>query len=380
MATRLMRIILGASGKVLVTAVLLAVVASSTIADDKAAIRPDDASATLKRIFANWKARADRVKSFHFVWDSRVGIPKGATDPFAHHGDPLPKTFCEIKYSLRDTEFWAEGNDHFRYEFFKPSVHRDGSFDTKARHRITFDGTHYLVLSLPFGDPPQGYIRHLQPSDFELDPLNPLVPRLKRRRSSRYPERSFYDLHDAILQPLVVTFRPFVPVPGWEIEHCRVIPEESEKGGLIKLECQDPSWPGEKCCWVDSTRDDIVVDMEFWAHSGKHKPLVSTSIEYQRDKTVGWVPTRWTVEFVGLAGIKNQFSEYTVTKYTINEHAPPETFLLTYAPGTLIFDRSQNEFFVRRDGSMRPVPRDRKRPSYEQLLKEDDTVPPQNRK
>jgi hypothetical protein len=35
------------------------------------------ASPTLARVFAAWKARQERIKSFYFAWNVRVALPKG---------------------------------------------------------------------------------------------------------------------------------------------------------------------------------------------------------------------------------------------------------------------------------------------------------------
>jgi hypothetical protein len=35
-------------------------------------------SPVLARVFAAWKARQERIKTFHFVWDTRIELPKGA--------------------------------------------------------------------------------------------------------------------------------------------------------------------------------------------------------------------------------------------------------------------------------------------------------------
>ncbi len=90
-------------------------------------------SAVLDRIFANWKARHDQVRSFHFVYDCRMTHRKGSPDPLKSLVTPLEhdEIFDEIGAQL-----WMEGDDRLcwvdtpRFKLAQ-AQRRDGS-------RITF--------------------------------------------------------------------------------------------------------------------------------------------------------------------------------------------------------------------------------------------------
>ena len=56
---------------------VLALVTAIAAADEGPKPRSEQSS-TLGRVFAAWKARQERVKTFHVVWDTRIVFPKGA--------------------------------------------------------------------------------------------------------------------------------------------------------------------------------------------------------------------------------------------------------------------------------------------------------------
>jgi hypothetical protein len=43
-------------------------------------------SPTLARVFAAWRAREERVKSFHITWECRLSFPKGYVAPTSGPG------------------------------------------------------------------------------------------------------------------------------------------------------------------------------------------------------------------------------------------------------------------------------------------------------
>jgi hypothetical protein len=119
----------------------------------------------------------------------------------------------------------------------------------------------------------------------------------------------------------------------------------------VKLECTSPKADAYEDLWVDPRRDDLIVQRVF--KSGDK--LTVTSIEYRPDKTVGWVPSRWTVKYT-LAGIPQAIWDTTVVDYSINQPIPPGTFDLAFPPRTFVTDAVSNEhYLVRADGSKRPV-------------------------
>jgi hypothetical protein len=65
-------------------------------------------SAVLDRIFANWKARHDRIHSLHFTWDCRKTHKKGWPDPSGTPGNRLAKDQVFEQFGV---QLWIEGDD-----------------------------------------------------------------------------------------------------------------------------------------------------------------------------------------------------------------------------------------------------------------------------
>ena len=87
------------------------------------------------------------------------------------------------------------------------------------------------------------------------------------------------------------------------------------------------------------------------------KAEASVSIEYQRDKTHGWVPALFSQ--TNSANGYGFTSENTVTSFTFNARFPDETFTLTFPPGTTVVDWTQLEkYVVAQDGSKTDLPDD----------------------
>jgi hypothetical protein len=231
-----------ATAGTLLTVVTISTLCAGGVAtgDETDPTRPAAESRTLMRVFANWRARATRVKSFHFTWDAAVGIPKGVDDrTWQHlHPDALPpKTTRNVKYLFRQCEFWLEGDDHFRLEKFVVSHHRDGSTDVKSRHQSTFDGTHDRSVMLPGSstDHPRGSIRNIEPTDFWPTDESQQTPRMPTFRGAN--EGRYYELDAATEHPLWLTFRPFPPVLDWDPEHCSVVAGPPKNDLVLGASC-----------------------------------------------------------------------------------------------------------------------------------------------
>jgi hypothetical protein len=127
----------------------------------------------------------------------------------------------------------------------------------------------------------------------------------------------------------------------------RVISEDAIINGLHCVELENANAKGKvsEICLVDPARDDVVVAYAFLVQmktlpleKPRREPYRTIEIEYQRDRVYGWVPARFTV--------REQWpplSEGTVTKYTINEPFPKDTFSLSVPTGTIVFDERTNE-------------------------------------
>src|ERR1700731_2970160 len=116
--------------------------------------KPLDAkSPTLARVFAAWKARQERVKSFHFTWDCRLSLSSGYD---------FPDTFVlaavqargeigadNVLYTIPQSEFWGEGQDRYRDDFFMVSYFPPNTWKRGARIRNVIDGVTHSRLVVP---------------------------------------------------------------------------------------------------------------------------------------------------------------------------------------------------------------------------------------
>ena len=208
-----------------------------------------------------------------------------------------------------------EGNDHFRTESQVVSYHRDHSFDLKSRHVSTFDGAHDRTLMLP-GDPtgrPRGSTRNLEPTDF-LDVDNPdhSLPPTPLPNATGI-EGWWEETENIAPLPLLLIFRPFKPVLlHWGFENCLVV-RNSSKAGYVELVMHDAHDRPLRRCWVDPTREDVVVAFELLKRDGRNFAAAQT-IEYQHDTKFGWVPSHWATKLAGSMAMTAHTTESTVTK------------------------------------------------------------------
>jgi hypothetical protein len=300
---------------------------------------PQPASAAgppaLKRILANWKARRDRVKSLHFIWDVRLTVPKGQQD-----GADPPNTIVteDRHYDQHGNELWIEGDDHFCMEEREwPLAPHPKSADKGGTvGRQTFDGEldsrFWASQSAKLIFAPQGWIHRAKEQDNFAGQI----------------------------VPLLLTYRTLHPWMPWRPEECRLITENAIIGGVRYVKIQRPvdayGFRGVDICWVDPHRDDVVVSWEMRRDGKRSYPNCRGSCEYQMDKTFGWVPCRWR----GVVRVDpDLICESTVTRYEINKKISPEKFAPHFPPGTFVADSANAQWYVvQQDGSKRMLMRD----------------------
>jgi hypothetical protein len=298
--------------------------------------RADDApktaheAAVLDRIFANWKARHDRVHSLHMTWDRRVTSTRGK-DAFEQFG--LQVFFDgDQRYCTVDTLI-----------FNVPRVKRT---DTRlVVERCVIDGdTTWEYFAGPrseqdLGDP---NARKAHGVVSRTIPPNPTL---------------------SAIQAFWLAFRPEFPELSWRRDQCRLVDEHATIDGVQCVKIQrviEPPANGlrEKrrfeSLWVSPVRDDVVVHWTVEAPT----LLMEGAIRYIKDRKVGWVPSEWTWEIP----VIHNLEECRVTGYTINEKIDPSVFSHEFPPGTPVQDargRDKPEglrhYVVERDGSKRAI-------------------------
>ncbi len=152
-------------------------------------------SATLSRVFAAWQKRQEHVKSFHFVWDTRVTLPKGDEfQPFQIISPPAqvwPGTVPIVldkttEFTVSQTEWWGQGDDRLRFDF--PIVKNVGAnhWNQVARVRLIRDGSIRSRLTVP-SSPAQTLDDDLAPCPRRIRYQGPLRNRGARRIGAARP-------------------------------------------------------------------------------------------------------------------------------------------------------------------------------------------------
>jgi hypothetical protein len=281
----------------------------------------------LTRIFANWKARRERITSLHFVWDERLTIPKGHRDFIGNEDTVVTK---DSYHSQRGNELWIAGDDHLCVEYHEwPSkLPATPAGKEGIVGRQTFNGE----LASRFW---------VSPSDKRLFVPQAWIHRAKEQE----------DIGSRAFTPILLTYRTLHPWLPWRPEDCRLITENAiiDRVRYVKFEqrVNDHGIPTVDACWVDPRRDDVVVAWERRPNGGPSHPSWRGSCEYQKDRTFGWVPIRWRTEFGADTYL---ICESTVTKYDLNRLIPSQKFDPHFPPGTYVADAAHKQWYVMQQG------------------------------
>ena len=303
-------------------------------------------SATLTRIFAAWQKRQEQVKSFHVVWDTRVTLPKGYEfQNYGHISTPaelwvrnLSIGQHQIEFTLPQTEWWGQGDEHYRFDF--PIAENDGANGWKqvARVRLIRDGSIRSRRTVPMSAASKPWI-----SIWRTVPVKNSLP-----AAFAEPLRSDWRGGEGDLIPMGLALRPLSPASEWTPQNCRIESEDSVVGNVHCVKITKYTGDRAETRWVDPKRDFVVVQ------EGGASGLPWMVIEYQRDPQHGWVPSRWSWQLSGKTPLSwgtatkdsaggNGASEpasfqATVTRYVINEKFDADPFATTEPPGALVYD------------------------------------------
>lgn len=266
------------------------------------------AGKTLGRILAHWKAREERTRTLYFAWENRLFFGPAAEARSKEKASQQDPRSCQVSE-------WIEGFDLRRTDTVPlggsaPNVSVAGVKTHTVDNRST-------TLSVDDPDKKAGW------------PVATFSPRQNPNLLFR-PDGvplTFHALHAFEVNSRSPQFRVVSDDAVVDGLHCVELQNANDKPALLEK------------CWVDPARDDVVVAYEFWVMPKRLRKLYRTiAIEYQHDRVYGWVPARFTVRQPGTL-----LSENTVTKYTINERFPDDTFSLKVSTGTIVFDERSFE-------------------------------------
>jgi hypothetical protein len=302
--------------------------ASRAAAPDK---RPNS-SPVLKRIFHNWKTRRERVTSLHFVWDQRLIFRSTRPDPNAARGPGGRKS----REELYTRELWSSGDVQMCLDMReRPAAPQPTAVPNRGVvRRETLDGTLASVFwqsQVPnFVCVPEAWIhREKGPDGLGLNFI-----------------------------PIVLTYRTQRPWRPWSEETCRLVTENAIIDGVRYVKIERPAdadgFRGVDTCWVDPSREDLVVAWEMRRTGENSYPNCHGTCEYKRDPAWGWMPHRWTNTVV--VGTRDVVSESEVVKYELNKPIPAEKFAPHFPPNTYVADRANDRCYVTQpDGSKRTL-------------------------
>jgi hypothetical protein len=266
----------------------------------------------LKRILANWRAREQRTERFYFAWDSRWTPPK-------HRGIGVVESRREL---------WMEGDTRFR------TIH---SFVRKpARKGIERKRSTRLGMGQEGGYASDGTTNRLLDSD--VDPP----------QGSVWNGVDHKELEEISVSPLLFAMRPLSHNGiNPAADDLRVITDKAVIGNRHCVKIRPVGRFFVENFWVDPARDDVVVA---WERLVRESILAFVVIDYQHDAAHGWIPVHWTQTEYSDSG--NPSSENQMTRFTIDETFPGDTFTLKFPSGTAVLDLTLNEkYVVAKDGS-----------------------------
>lgn len=296
----------------LVTACFVSAVSAKAPADDRVPpfvpASPADA-AIVNRVFANWKARQERTKSFHVEWTTCLVWKLRSRSP---------------DQTLR-CALWVDGDDRFRMERSLVGSGKN-SWDHIVRGQSTWNGTTNMILEWlrEPTDAPQGAVRH---------------------------DKSPRTLDDLECKALLVAFRPLHGSIGSQASQFRIVTQHAIVDGVhcVKLERLRPGDAAVEHCWVDSARDDLPLLWESTLHGSLWWRV---AIQYRRSVESVWLPKHWTCHYQSLP----LALECEVTKLAVNERLPEQIFRIDFPAGTLVFDETTGrQYLISADGSRTPA-------------------------
>ena len=307
-------------------------------------------AAVLDRVFANWKARHDRVHSFHFTWDSRTTSKKG-TEDFSSTARPRGLLSRDTVFEQSGVQLWVEGDERMcRADTpnFKVPLPQTESAD---RRRVV---ERWVVV---------GNVTSVFNSGSSWENVTGPGREFPRRgQLYRTPTDGSFPIGG--WQTVLLPFRPAYSSLSWLRKQCRFVREnvDRDNGHYVQLQrLVEPRQFGGgqqvgyvETVWISPARDDLVVR---WKTEGPSLHTCLGTINYKKDKTNGWIPSEWSCDYVGA-----QLSEFRVTSYEINNSIDPAIFSQEIPAGTPVSDQMNGSsakdvryYVVEKDGSKRTI-------------------------
>jgi hypothetical protein len=287
-------------------------------------------SPVLARVFDAWKARQERIKSFYFVWNLRVALPKGYKFPFARglagvrRGD-VALGDKDVEFTVPQSEWSGEGQHRLRSDFSEFVYGGAEGWKETGRFRVTQDG----ILNSRF---------HV-PTNSSEAPTIAIWRKVAIKHPSNGGSSGDYLLEDLEidLTPLRLALRPLSPTSDWSPENCRVVSDDALIGNLRCIKLQMRKVDHSEQCWVDPKRDYSVVR---WERRQNELAPLDFAIDVEQGPNHEWLPERWSWRLSAGPASRAASFEATVTRRMVNKKLPDVTYAADYPPGTRVYDAS----------------------------------------
>jgi hypothetical protein len=306
-------------------------------------------AAVLDRIFANWKARHDRVRTLHITWDCRTTCKKG-TEDFSSTSRPRSLFDRDTVFEQSGVELWLEGDDrmcvvatpNFKVPLIESADRRRVVERWVVVGKVTSvfnSGSWWENSTGPGGEFPRRGQLYRTPTD------------------GSFPISGW--------QTVLLPFRPAYSSLSWGRQQCRFIQEDVDRDAGHYVELQRLVKPRRfggalqpgyvETIWVSPARDDLVVR---WKTESPSFHTCLGGINYKKDKTNGWIPSEWSCDYVG-----EQLFEFRVTNYAVNNSIDPAIFSQEFPVGTPVSDQMNGGsakdvryYVLEKGGSKRTIP------------------------
>ncbi len=325
--------------------------------------RTDAKSPTLEKVFAAWKARQERIKSFYFAWELRAVLPKGYQFPLTpglfcvHRGDYVDDR-REIKWvgvaldadkgaqlNVPQWEWSGEGLDRLRSDFSNLEYTREAGWKETERYRITRAGSLNSLLKVPTSSAEPPSIAIWRKVAVKLP-------------SSNISRNDLWDDLATDQVPLRLAVRPLSTLSDWSPANTRILCEDALNGNSHCIQLQMDKVDHSERCWVDPKRDYSVVR---WERRDTDIPPLDVAIVPQHGPDGEWLPAQWSWRLPGASGGEPASFAVTVTRRTVNQKLPDKTFDADYPSGTRVYDARVDLPIVASDDSAALLPPDEAR-------------------
>jgi beta-lactamase regulating signal transducer with metallopeptidase domain len=155
------------------------------------------------------------------------------------------------------------------------------------------------------------------------------------------------------LFPILLFARPFSKC-GFDSSPAkwRLVSEDATLNNVQCVKLATKRKGSDETLWVDPARDDLIVGWDIRLDGGRYSTLVT--IDYRRDASRGWVPTRWTEQRTSPRSAIS--TEETIVGCSIAEPIPNDVFAPAFPPETTVLDtRNLEGYRISNTGEKVPI-------------------------